>query len=76
MANSSVSQSKPARNEHSNGGGRPLGAEIRRATSTPTYDDIAQRAYQIYEREGRLPGRDIENWLQAENELGLRGELH
>lgn len=30
---------------------------------------IAARAYQIYEREGRADGRDLEHWLQAEAEL-------
>ena len=39
---------------------------------TPTHDEIAAQAYQIYLREGCVPGRDIENWLQAENELRLR----
>ena len=32
-------------------------------------DQIAQRAYQIFEREGRMDGRDMEHWLQAEREL-------
>ena len=32
-------------------------------------DEIAQRAYQIFEREGRMDGRDMEHWLQAEREL-------
>jgi hypothetical protein len=32
-------------------------------------DEIAARAYQIFEREGRLDGKDMEHWLQAEREL-------
>jgi hypothetical protein len=32
-------------------------------------DEVAQRAYQIFEREGRMDGRDMEHWLQAEREL-------
>ncbi len=35
----------------------------------PSYDEIAMRAYAIYEREGRPEGRDVEHWLQAETEL-------
>lgn len=31
--------------------------------------DIARRAYQIWEAEGRLDGRDITHWLKAEAEL-------
>jgi len=32
-------------------------------------DDIRTRAYQIWEREGRPHGRDIEHWRQAPSEL-------
>ena len=32
-------------------------------------DQIAQRAYEIYERDGRRDGRDMDHWLQAEREL-------
>ena len=31
--------------------------------------EIRQRAYQIWEREGRPMGRDREHWLMAEREL-------
>ena len=40
--------------------------------STPTHDEIAAHAYQIYLREGCVEGRDMEHWLQAENELRAR----
>ena len=32
-------------------------------------DEIAARAYEIYVREGRSDGRDMDHWLQAESEL-------
>ena len=35
----------------------------------PTHDDIAARAYEVWERTGRPDGRDQEIWLQAEHEL-------
>lgn len=35
----------------------------------PTHDQIAARARAIYEQSGRVPGRDLQNWLQAEAEL-------
>ena len=34
-------------------------------------DEIAERAYQIFEREGRMNGRDMDHWLQAERELRM-----
>ena len=37
-------------------------------------DEIAERAYQIFEREGRMDGRDMEHWLQAERELRMERE--
>src|SRR5688572_31451411 len=37
--------------------------------STPTHDEIAAHAYQIYLREGCVEGRDLEHWLKAEAEL-------
>jgi hypothetical protein len=36
-----------------------------------TQTDVALRAYEIYEREGRPDGRHLEHWVQAESELGL-----
>ena len=38
----------------------------RAATREPTHEVIAERAYQIHEREG---GSHDENWLRAEQEL-------
>lgn len=35
----------------------------------PTQQQIAERARQIYEESGRIPGRDMENWLAAEAQL-------
>ena len=35
----------------------------------PTHDDIAARAYQIYQERGYTPGDPMQDWLQAEREL-------
>jgi hypothetical protein len=35
----------------------------------PTPDDIARRAYELFEQRGREHGLDVEDWLQAEREL-------
>ena len=37
--------------------------------STPSHDEIAAQAYQIYLREGCAEGRDMDHWLRAEAEL-------
>jgi hypothetical protein len=38
----------------------------------PRHDEIARRAYEIYEARGREPGRATDDWLQAERELAGR----
>lgn len=30
------------------------------------HDEIAKVAHELYEKSGRMPGRDLENWLEAE----------
>jgi HSP20 family molecular chaperone IbpA len=37
---------------------------------------IARRAYDIFEAKGRIKGRDLDNWLQAEAELFERTPLN
>ena len=39
------------------------------ARPMPTHDQIALRAYEIWLQSGCVPGRDAENWSQAEREL-------
>lgn len=36
-------------------------------------EEIAARAYRIWEQEGRPPGKEVEHWLRAEGEIG--GEM-
>jgi hypothetical protein len=43
-------------------------------TSSPTPDEIAERAYTIYEREGRVDGKAMDHWLQAESELSMSNQ--
>jgi Protein of unknown function (DUF2934) len=35
----------------------------------PTREEIAIRAYEIYEAAGRIEGHDGDHWLEAEREL-------
>jgi hypothetical protein len=41
---------------------------------TPTRDEIARRAYEIYVARGEIGGRETEDWYQAERELS--GKAH
>jgi len=38
-------------------------------TVTPTYEQISQRAQEIWKKKGCLPGQDEQNWLEAERQL-------
>ncbi len=42
---------------------------MRYAGAGPTVEQIAERAYAIFEARGREHGRDEQDWLQAEREL-------
>jgi hypothetical protein len=33
------------------------------------YERIARRAYELYEQRGRQEGRDVEDWMKAEQQL-------
>ena len=42
------------------------------ASYRPTYDEIAEAAYQRYLRRGGGDGQDFDDWLEAERELRER----
>ena len=42
------------------------------AARRPTDAELALKAYEIYEREGRPNGRHLEHWALAQAELGPR----
>jgi hypothetical protein len=35
----------------------------------PAYDDIARRAYELYQQRGSGDGQEVDDWLRAEAEL-------
>jgi hypothetical protein len=35
----------------------------------PIEQQIQQRTYELYEQRGRIQGRDLEDWLQAERKI-------
>jgi len=38
-------------------------------------EDIAHRAYELYTQRGCEPGKDVEDWIRAEQELGAEPEI-
>jgi Protein of unknown function (DUF2934) len=42
----------------------------RHETEMATRDDVAKRAYELFQARGGEPGHELENWLEAERELG------
>ncbi len=36
------------------------------------YDEVAQRAYYKAEKRGFTPGNELDDWLEAEREVGTR----
>jgi hypothetical protein len=49
--------------------GRHGGGAEPRFAMTITYEDIAKRAFEIWQKEGEVEGREQDHWLQAEAEL-------
>jgi len=44
------------------------------STTADVHERIRRRAEEIYVQSGRVPGRDIENWSQAEREILAEAE--
>ena len=38
-------------------------------STSATFEQIAARAYQIYQERGDNPGSDVDDWLEAERQL-------
>jgi len=38
-------------------------------------DEIARRAYELYEARGREPGHEIDDWLDAEQQINKHGQV-
>ena len=51
---------------------------INKPEQRPSQQEIARRAYELYEKSGREPGHEMQHWLEAERQLlaqsGLRRE--
>ena len=49
----------------------PSTTDWRRMTNV-AHDNIAHRAYELYEERGREPGHDMDDWLKAEHDIEQR----
>lgn len=38
-------------------------------------NEVARRAYELYQARGAEPGHELEDWLQAEQELNRHGQV-
>ena len=38
-------------------------------------EDISHRAYELYTQRGCEPGKDVEDWIRAEHELGAEPNI-
>lgn len=47
----------------------PATKKPRTAKTSPTHEEIALRAYEIYLERGGAPGDALEDWIRAEHEL-------
>jgi len=45
-------------------------AQVQATAAPPCENDIRFRAYEIFVARGEQPGGDLDDWLQAERELG------
>lgn len=48
---------------------RRAAAPVPTAVLEPSHHEVAERAYHLYIARGGEPGRDFDDWLQAEREL-------
>lgn len=51
-------------------------AEAPSPTRASMEDEIRSRAYQLYCEDGYQNGRDVEYWLEAEQQVGARRKAH
>jgi hypothetical protein len=38
------------------------------------HEEIARKAYELWEQSGRIPGHDLDNWIEAERIMKARSE--
>ncbi len=61
--------------EHSGSGQLSVSAkhaDARRLKTKPSHDEVARKAYEIYEKESCPQGYDMQHWLKAEAKLSVQ----
>jgi hypothetical protein len=43
--------------------------------NNPNQDEVARRAYELYQARGGEPGHEIEDWLSAEQEVNKENQV-
>ena len=46
-----------------------MAKQLTNSENHPTHEEIANRAYSLFEQSGKLAGHDQENWFKAEEQL-------
>jgi hypothetical protein len=46
-----------------------MAKQLERPELRPSHEEIAQRAYALFEKSGRVSGHEMDNWLEAEAQL-------
>ena len=64
--------SKPARPKRAAAKTNGTSAEANMPATSIAHDDIARRAYELFERSGAGHGSDLQHWFEAERQLLLR----
>ncbi len=59
----------PAVSAGTSGGSQEDGPPFQISKAGWDYERIARRAYELYEERGRQEGRDLEDWVRAEQQL-------
>lgn len=67
-----MAKASPARSRKTNGNGTAEASTTAKKKTAPTAsldEAIRRRAYELFEQEGCIHGRDQEHWLRAEAEV-------
>jgi hypothetical protein len=68
----SVTRVEPIDSAADTGSGRSGAESMGASALQPSYNDIAQAAYQRYLSRGGSDGRDFDDWIEAERDLTNR----
>jgi Protein of unknown function (DUF2934) len=60
----STKQTTPGRRDSANASAKPARA------SAANVETIARRAHELFQERGGLPGHDLDDWLEAERQIG------